>query len=97
MPNDFISREAALAVIGRAPGGHEYDKGVDYSYEVVQNLPAADVAPVVRCRDCIHRINMEHSINNKEICCGRMAMRVMALDDYCSHGVRIAGGESHAE
>lgn len=58
---------------------------------------AADVAPVVRYGECIHRVNMEHSMDNKEICCGRMAMRVMALDDYCSHGVRMDGGEHHAE
>lgn len=50
MQNEYISREAALAVIGNAPGDHGYDRGVDYSYEAVQNLPAADVAPVVHAR-----------------------------------------------
>jgi hypothetical protein len=92
MPNDFISREAAKNILYEIQ-----DMTIDQKPAILQKIdriPAADVVPVVRCGECIHRVNM---VDNKEICCGRMAMRVMALDDYCSHGVRIDGGEHHAE
>ena len=97
MSNEYISRESVLADIEQTI---ENSGCVNHESEIidcVRYAGAADVVPVVRCGECIHRVNMEHSMDNKEICCGRMAMRVMALDDYCSHGVRIDGGEHHAE
>lgn len=99
---EYISREAVCAALGcenATKYGNKTPEQRDRSYstlmlyeiaDAIDDVSAADVVPVVRCRDCIHRINMEHSINNKEICCGRMAMRVMSLDDYCSHGEREA-------
>ena len=105
MLNDFISREAAVAAIESVRRPNEpYDVltrrnnlTVSMCNDAITDIPTADVVQVVRCGECIHRVNMEHSMDNKEICCGRMAMRVMALDDYCSHGVRIDGGEHHAD
>lgn len=92
MPNEYISREAACLFVKDQNKIHPetiFGTGFLATIAGLQSLPAADVAPVVRCGECIHRVNMEHSMDNKEICCGRMAMRVMALDDYCSHGVRM--------
>ena len=46
---DYIRREDALKAL--------YN---DYAYaamDVIKRLPAADVAEVVRCRDCIYRID----------------------------------------
>ena len=86
---EYINREDAIKAIREegTPANEIFYAGVVAAFRAVNALPAADVAPVVRCGECIHRVNMEHSMDNKEICCGRMAMRVMALDDYCSHGV----------
>lgn len=97
MSNEYISRESVLADIEQTIENSECVNHESEIIDCVRYADAADVAPVVRCGECIHRVNMEHSMDNKEICCGRMAMRVMALDDYCSHGVRIDGGEHHAD
>lgn len=93
MPNDFISREVFAEYLRYKIATSMADVANEAAIALIETLvklmaiPPADVVPVVRCGECIHRVNMEHSMDNKEICCGRMAMRVMALDDYCSHGV----------
>lgn len=43
-------------------------------------LPAADVAPVVRCKDCIH-----YDIGGSCIICGFQSRKP---DDFCSYGER---------
>ena len=67
--------------------------GIESVMEYVENLPAANVAPVVYCKDCIHSI----SYVNKS---GAIAYVVCNLDedsdeielrtpmDYCSYGER---------
>ena len=49
MPDEYISREAALEITTRTCG--------DYAaaFAEIRKLPAADVAEVVRCKDCKHR------------------------------------------
>lgn len=46
MHDEYISREAALEITTRTCG--------DYAaaFAEIRKLPAADVAPVVRCKDC---------------------------------------------
>ena len=46
MADEYISREAALEITTRTCG--------DYAaaFAEIRKLPAADVAPVVRCKDC---------------------------------------------
>lgn len=46
--------------------------------------PAADVAPVVRCKHCTDGIM---SNDNKYIICCRLGVG-MEFDDFCSHGER---------
>jgi len=96
MPKEYIDREAALAVIGRAPGGHEYDKGVDYSYEVVQNLPAADVAEVA------HAYWIQHDAgplkSECSVCRTTYSFRMGKEMKFCPIcGARMDGGDNHAE
>ena len=52
MPDEYISREAALKAL--------FAPGMCYApmqLQIIKDLPAADVAEVVRCKDCIYRIN----------------------------------------
>lgn len=49
-------------------------------------LPAADVAPVVRCRECIYRKNERKDI----LFCDNFE-RDMLPDDFCSVGERKEG------
>ena len=53
---EYISKEAALACfsdwIDRY--GHEHTADEMVEYQRIEDLPAADVRPVVLCRDCKH-------------------------------------------
>lgn len=51
MHDEYISREAAVKAL--------FAPGMCYApiqLQIVKDLPAADVAEVVRCKDCIYRI-----------------------------------------
>lgn len=51
---------------------------------LADSIPAADVAPVVRCKHCTDGIM---SNDNKYIICCRLGVG-MEFDDFCSHGER---------
>lgn len=59
---------------------------------VLDNIPAADVAPVVRCENCKSGIMSD---DNKYIICCRLGVG-MGLDDFCSYGERKNGGGGYA-
>lgn len=72
----------------------EREKAIDATYalhfkdliqEALRNLPAADVRPVVLCRDCRHR-----DPEDKKCDCGQLerAGCVFPVDDdyYCAYG-----------
>lgn len=59
MQNDYISRQAAI--IEMMDNDVDHAQGID-GREVVQileDMPAEDVVPVVRCKDCIHNNDCE--------------------------------------
>lgn len=62
MPDEYISREKALALL-KSLGSRDYrrEKGtIQDAIKMISSAaytPAADVAPVVRCRDCIYNID----------------------------------------
>lgn len=59
---------------------------------VPDNIPAADVAPVVRCENCTSGIMSD---DNKYIICCRLGVG-MELDDFCSYGEGKNGGSDYA-
>lgn len=74
---EYIEREAFL----------DYMKGTSRYFNVkfdIENFPAADVAPVVRCENCTSGIMSD---DNKYIICCRLGVG-MELDGFCSHGER---------
>lgn len=82
---EYIEREAFL----------DYMKGTSRYFNVkfdIENFPAADVAPVVRCENCTSGIMSD---DNKYIICCRLGVG-MELDDFCSYGERKNGGDGHA-
>ena len=89
MATDFISREAALACfsdwIDRY--GHEHTADEIVEYQRIEDLPAADVVGVVRCRDCTYY--------NKDswLCENRYGLSFANADKYCSMGVRRSDNE----
>lgn len=57
--------------------------GLGQISEVLQNIPAADVVEVVRCRECAYATRPGDNI----VYCDNFA-RDMMPDDYCSVGYR---------
>ena len=78
---EYIEREAAIeAVLGLTivdPAVAQYANAV---YYILQDFPAADVAPVVRCRECKHWLG--------ENVCDLDCNHEMYTDpdDFCSKG-----------
>ena len=76
---EFISREAALFALRKAERGGSMTAltRLERAYAEIREMPAADVAEVVRSRSCIFRIE------------GRCFSRTSLVepDDFCSRGV----------
>lgn len=95
--NDIISREAAIMAAINADmennAGILIEKNARVIEEHLSILPAIDVVPVVRCKDCKHL--------DKHGCCKRLAgagfwdPAAFAVDDedYCSRGERRSDAE----
>lgn len=83
---EYIERTEALEITTRTCG--------DYAaaWSEIRKLPAADVAPVVRCENCTSGIMSD---DNKYIICCRLGVG-MELDDFCSYGEGKNGGSDYA-
>ena len=86
--SDYISRQAAIEAVRQAViKGYDTDYGVidsDVVYEVIDDVPAADVAPVVRCEDCKHL----GTFRGKLYCRHNCGVVEPKEDDFCSYGER---------
>lgn len=80
---EYIERAAAMdAILGLTiadPAVAQYADAVCYH---LQNLPAADVAEVVRCGEC------RHAEDSLVLWCHEHEKAVSMLD-FCSHGARM--------
>lgn len=52
--------------------------------EAINGIPAADVAPVTRCKDCTHKERATVN-DNGFLICPASGMEIMP-DDFCSYG-----------
>lgn len=81
MPDEYISREAALEDFESCNAGNP-----NWTPQRVKTLllrqPAADVAPMVRCKDCKHRTEFGN--------CGRPRQKGVLPSaypfDFCNYG-----------
>ena len=83
MKDEYISRHAAI--IEMMDNDVDHAQGTD-GREVVQilsDIPAADVVPVVRCRDCREFAKTSHWCESFDNPTGE--------DDFCSYGKRREG------
>lgn len=80
MPDEYIRRAEALEITTRTCG--------DYAaaFAEIRKLPAADVAEVVRCKDCKNLVNTTINANCFLIC--DISDMEIAPEDFCSHGER---------
>lgn len=62
----------------------------------VRDMPAADVAPVVRCRDCEHARDLGFqfgSLVHESWFCIYNGPHTTGANDFCSHGQKREEGE----
>ena len=93
MADEYIRRKDAAKLLG-------YIFGVDVVRRL-HEVPAADVAPVVRCKDCEYSERYERTNETAGYYCGhpqnsftygerwdRVFKPVKEADDFCSYGER---------
>ena len=85
----YIPKETALKVVekyGTTNGfalGSRTGLAICIASEIAE-IPAADVAPVVRCKDCEHLVNATVNGNGFLIC--DISDMEITPDDFCSYG-----------
>ena len=89
---EYIEREALCKILENWRDAHadvDDEQGCGLLEDVIWEVdaqPAADVAPVVRCKDCKH-----YDIGGSCIICGFQSRKP---DDFCSYGERKDGADA---
>ena len=81
---DYISREAAVTAVDESPCWRNSDDWYDHASVIEKNLraiPAADVRPVVLCRDCIFR-------SNEWTGCPKLNGTITGDEFFCKCGIK---------
>ena len=87
----YIDQKAAVDAVKKVIGNldHECKPMMDF-YSALWNVPAADVAPVVRCRECKHFNPETHECENESLSTDHEGGASYSLnfsdDDFCSYG-----------
>lgn len=92
---EYIEREAAVKAFNNFDAGRADsppftlltpEEFAEYLYE----LPAADVAPVVRCKNCVHWDDDPDTYGADDGPKGKCmkSFETMCADDFCSYGER---------
>lgn len=80
--DDYISRDAALTALQDS----DLFNTTERQLRAIRELPAADVAEVVRCKDCKNLVNTTINANCFLIC--DISDMEIATEDFCSYGER---------
>lgn len=91
---EYIDRKAVIdhidSVVNEA-SDTDYKKAAWGFGVFVSRLPAADVVPVVRCKDCTYFDEAHYEDNGEppyiKTCCS-LINRTVQPNDYCSYGKR---------
>lgn len=83
---EYITKKAAINAVENAPI-ELFQSEWEEIEEAINAAPTADVAPVVRCKDCE---NAQNECGGMIIC--RVYKHIMFLHDFCSYGKRKGGG-----
>lgn len=76
--DEYIKRKTVIDLITR-----RYENPEICTQEI-NSIPAADVVPVVRCKDCKHLVAV--NVNGKGISTCRVSGMEVAPDEFCSRG-----------
>ena len=95
---EYIEREALMAYpirinhYDREHGKLDFVLGIESVMEYAENLPAADVVEVVRCKDCVH-------LHKEKMLCLNPHLKIFNTghptfsNHFCSYGERKDGAE----
>lgn len=91
---EYIERDAAVKVVLRErkpTNSVAQNRMLSIIQRDMLTMPAADVAPVVRCKDCKYLVDAVVNANGFLIC----DINDMEInpEDFCSYGERRGGGE----
>ena len=83
---DYIRREDALFALRKAERGGSMTAltRLERAYAEIREMPAADVAEVVRCKDCKHKVRTD--ANGIVICSEEHGMYCPTESDFCRYG-----------
>ena len=87
MPDEYISRAEALRAVQKQRGANRspaQNAMLDRICCDIKNRPAADVAEVVRCKDCKHKVQTD--ANGIVICSEEHGMYCPTESDFCRYG-----------
>ena len=83
-PDEYISRKAVMEMLENAQIISDGENCGYCTEDIsISSIPAADVAPVVRCCECVHKGKEGENI----VFCENFE-RDMMPDDFCSAGER---------
>lgn len=92
---EYIKRETAIKRVMET----KWESGSDgaAAMEIVATTPAADVAPVVRCKDCKHKGWVQEPCHGKSVdYCKIWDCTLRNLEaTFCSYGEQKDGGASN--
>lgn len=85
---EYIEREALKNDIAKST--EPFNTGS--VFRAINRQIAADVVPVVRCKDCKHAYINSFAVSSGEALC-TLSGQPMQQDDFCSYGERKDGGD----
>ena len=102
MSDEYIRREDALFALRKAERGGSMTAltRLERAYAEIREMPAADVAEVVRCRDCAKH----YVVRGRDMCAKNasgsgdhlIGLSATLPDAFCSRGVKKDGGCENA-
>ena len=94
MAKEYIEREAAKRELlsWAVSINHPEYLIKDDALHIIDSFPAADVAPVVRCKDCKYWQDNNDGYPHEE--CRWVHEETPDADDFCSYGERKGGADN---
>ena len=95
---EYIEREAAIDAVTAVyvrTAGYKTRERVWETREAIQKLPASDVAPVVRCKDCKYWQDNNGGYPHEECRWGHG--ETPEANDFCSYGEQKDGDDDAKE
>ena len=85
--SDYISREDAVDEL-QEKVFHNLTDEFYGAMQVLDELPSADVVPVVRCKDCKHFYFADNRIPQEQRYVCEISGEIWKPDSFCSYGER---------